>query len=263
MKPLLPALALCALLVALPAHAATPDPLVQGKDDHDAQILGWSANGQRFLVRLYQMAPFTPRPATGELPVCAGYTNHEGNAFRGGLVWLVYEKGRLLATFPILDSTRCTPEDEANKRIEDAKKRVASLGIQLDAPGKEIVAEVNSPSITVSEGPHAPYSIEYANRTATAGSDPKTGLQRGTVEQQVFVRVGDKRQKVLGRKGSFEFSKAAAGYWTAGLDRVWISPSGSTVVVVGFEQVGNMAGGRKSLRLLGVLGWSGDALKPL
>ena len=112
-------------------------------------------------------------------------------------------------------------------------------------------------------GPHAPYCFEYEDHTSTTGTAPKTGMQRGTVEQQVFVSMGGKRQKVLGRKGSFEFSNAAAGYWTAGLDRVWISPSGSTVVVVGNERVGTMAGGRKSLRLLGVLGWSGNALKPL
>jgi hypothetical protein len=79
----------------------------------------------------------------------------------------------------------------------------------------------------------------------------------------VFASLGGKRQKVLGRKGTYEFSKDAAGYWTAGLDRLWLSPSGSTVVVVGYERVGNIGGGRKSLRLLGVLGWSGNALKPL
>jgi hypothetical protein len=263
MNLLLPALVLCALLVAPPAQAAPPDPLLQGMDDHDAQLLGWSANGQRFVVRLYQLVPFTPRPAIGELPFCDGYKNHEGNAFRGGLVWLVYEKGRLLATLPLLDSTQCTPEDEAKKRLEAAKKRVTSLGIQLDTPGQELLAQVNTPSITVSEGPHAPYTIEYEYRTSTQTSDPKTGMQRGTVEQQVFVSIGEKRQKVLGRKGTYEFSKAAAGYWTAGLDRVWLSPSGSTVAVVGYERVGNMAGGRKSLRLLGVLGWSGNTLKPL
>jgi hypothetical protein len=67
MTPLLATLGLCALLAALPAHGAT-DPLAQGMEDHDVQVIGWSGDGKRFVVRLYFFDPFTPRPAVGEVP---------------------------------------------------------------------------------------------------------------------------------------------------------------------------------------------------
>jgi hypothetical protein len=53
MNPILASLGLCALLTALPVQAAPPDVLAQSIDDHEAQILGWSADGQRFVMRLY------------------------------------------------------------------------------------------------------------------------------------------------------------------------------------------------------------------
>jgi hypothetical protein len=77
------------------------------------------------------------------------------------------------------------------------------------------------------------------------------------------VRKGETRQKLLTRKASYSYSTRMTGYWETGLARVFVSPSGKTLVVLGHEIVGNMASRRKSLRLLGVLGWSGDALKPL
>ncbi|WP_224363407.1 hypothetical protein [Hyalangium versicolor] len=257
------ALGLCALLLALPLYAATPDPLEKGTDDHEAQILGWSADGKRFVLRLYLRVPFIPRPVLSTPVYCEGYVNHEGNDFQGALVWLVYERSRLLATLPILDLEPCTPVDEVQQRLAAAKKRLSSLGIQLDNPGKEIVAEINTSSITVNEGTQAPYSIEYEERSTPQPSDPQAGKQRGTLEQQVYVRKGTSRQKVLSRKSSYEYETAMAGYMRTGLDRVWLSPSGSTVVVLAQERVGNMSRGRKSLRLLGVLGWSGGSLKPL
>ncbi|WP_224240895.1 hypothetical protein [Hyalangium gracile] len=263
MNLLLPSLGLCALLVALPAQAAPEDPLAKGTENHEAQVLGWSADGKRFVVRLYQLDPFTPRPALGEKPLCPGYVSHEGNAFQGGLVWLVYERSRLISALPILDVKTCTPEQEAQKRTEAAKKKLGSLGIQLDAPGREILAHVNTSSIDVSQGAQAPYTLEYEERATPQASKAPSEMQRGALEQQLYVRKGEARQRVLGRKSSFEYSTAMAGYLRTGLDRVWLSPSGSTVVVLAYERVGNMSGGRKSLRLLGVLGWSGAALKPL
>jgi len=262
MNPLLSSLGLCALLAALPAHAAT-DPLAQGTEDHDAQVIGWSGDGKRFAVRLYFVDPFTPRPAWGELPPCEGYVNHEGNAFRGGVVLLAYERGRLLSTFPIRDGQKCTPPAEADKRLEAAKKRLGALGIQLEATGQEILSALNAPSIPVEKGAQAPYTIEYAERATPQAPNAKSGKQRGTLEQEVYVRRGEARQKVLSRKVPYEYSTAMAGYMRTGLDRLWLSPSGTTIVVLGYERVGNMSGGRKSLRVLGMAGWSGTALKPL
>jgi hypothetical protein len=262
MNLLLSSLGLCALLAALPAHAAK-DPLAQGTEDHDAQIIGWSGDGKRFAVRLYFIDPFSPRPAFGEVPPCEGYVNHEGNAFRGGVVVLAYERSKLLSSFPIRDAEKCTPTAEADKRLEAAKKKLKALGIQLEATGQELLSALSAPSITVEQGAQAPYSIEYAERTSAQPPNAKSGKQRGTLEQEVYVRRGDARQKVLGRTVPYEYSTAMAGYLRTGLDRLWLSPSGTTIVVLGFERVGNMSGGRKSLRLLGMVGWSGTTLKPL
>lgn len=262
MNRLLSSLGLCAFLAALPVHAAT-DPLAQGTDDHDAQVIGWSHDGARVAVRLYLFEPFKPRPAFGERPPCDGYLTHEGNPFRGGLVLLAYERGRLVSSFPIRDANTCTPSAEAEKRLEAAKKKLGAMGIQLDAPGQELLAGVTGSSVTVEKGAQAPYTIEYTESATPRSSGAKSGKQRVTVEQEVSVRKGTARQKVLSRKGSYEYSTAAAGYLRTGLDRVWLSPSGSTLVVLGFERIGNMGGGRKSLRILGMVGWSGTALKPL
>jgi hypothetical protein len=250
------------LLAALPAHAAT-DPLAQGTADHDAQVIGWSGDGKRFAVRLYFIDPFIPRPAFGEQPPCEGYVNDEGNAFRGGVVLLAYERGKLLSSFPIRDAEKCTPPAEADKRFEAAKKKLGGLGIKLEATGQEILSALSAPTITVEQGAQAPYTIEYVERATPQAPNAKAGKQRGTLELEVYVSRGDARQKVLSRKVPYEYSTAMAGYWRTGLDRLWLSPSGTTIVVLGFERVGNMSGGRKSLRLLGVVGWSGSTLKPL
>jgi hypothetical protein len=262
MNPLLSTLGLCALLAALPAHAA-PDPLAQGKEDHSAQVIGWSADGKRVAVRLFLTAPFMPRQAVGDVPLCEGYVNPEGNPFRGGAVLLVYERGRLLSSMPVRDADKCTPPAEATKRLEAARKKLSTLGIQLEVPGQELLAELNASQISVTKGAQTPYTIEYVERSTPQARDAKSGKQRGTLEQEVYVLRGQSRQKVLTRKVPYEYSTAMAGYWRTGLDRLWISPSGTTIVVLGFERVGNMSGGHKSLRLLGMAGWSGTALKPL
>jgi hypothetical protein len=263
MNPLLPSLGLCALLFALPVQAALPDPLVQGTEAHEAQILGWSADGKRFAVRLYLLPAFATRVAPEPPPFCEGYVTHENNYFRGGLVWLAYERGHLLSSFLILNPDTCTPVEEAEQRLANARKKLGELGIKLETPGQELVPPINASVITVSQGPHAPYTIEYEEHATAQAPDTKAGKQRGTLEQTVYVRKGAARQKVLGRKTPYEYPTAMMGYLKTGLDRVWLSPSGSTLVVIGYERVGNMGGGRKSLRMLGMLGWSGNTLKPL
>ena len=113
------------------------------------------------------------------------------------------------------------------------------------------------------EGPQAPYSLEYEKRLQDKVVNAKAGEERGTVEQELYLRKGEARQKLLARKSTYAYSTRMNGYWEPGLGRVFVSPSGQTLVVLGHEILGNLAKRRKSLRLLGVLGWSGDALKPL
>jgi hypothetical protein len=262
MTVLLRLLGLCVLLLALPASAAK-DPLVQGTEDHEAQVIGWSADEKRFAVRLYLRESALHERKDDEIVACEGYVTHEDHPLRGGMVLLAYERSRLLSSFTIYDNTKCTPPDESKKRLEDAKKKLSRLGINLDTPGQEIIPLFNGPTANVSQGPQAPYSLEFEKRIQDKAVNSKSGEERGTVEQELYLRKGDTRQKLLTRKSSYAYSTRMNGYWEPGLARVFVSPSGKTLVVLGHEILGNLAKRRKSLRLLGVLGWSGDALKPL
>ena len=255
-------LGLCLVVLALPASAAR-DPLAQGTEDHEAQVIGWSADEKRYALRLYLRESTLHERKDDEIIACEGYVTHEDHPLRGGMVLLAYERGRLLSSFPIYDSDKCTPPDVSKKRLEDAKKKLSGLGIKLDTPGQEIIPLFNGPKANVSQGPQGPYSLEYEKRLQNPVVNAKAGEERGNVEQELYVRKGDTRQKLLTRKSSYAYSTRMNGYWEPGLSRVFVSPSGKTLVVLGHEIVGNLAKRRKSLRLLGVLGWNGDALKPL
>ncbi|HEX8700145.1 MAG TPA: hypothetical protein VF815_14970 [Myxococcaceae bacterium] len=255
-------LGLCLVVLTLPAFAAT-DPLAQGTEDHEAQIIGWSADERRFAVRLYVREAAHLERKDGEIAACEGYLTHEEHPLRGGMVLLAYERSRLLSSFTIYDSNKCTPPDVFKKRFDDAMKKLSGLGINLSTPGQHIIPVFNGPKANVSQGPQGPYSLEYEKRLQTPVVNAKTGEERGTVEQDVYVRKGDTRQKVLTRKSSYAYSTRMNGYWEPGLGQVSVSPSGKTIVVFGHEIVGSLAKRRKSLRLLGVLSWSGDTLKPL
>jgi hypothetical protein len=255
-------LSLCVLMLALPASAAK-DPLAQGTEDHEAQVIGWSADEKRFAVRLYLREAALHERKDDEIIACEGYLTHEEHPLRGGMVLLAYERGRLLSTFPIYDNNRCTPPDESKKRLEDAKKKLSGLGINLDTPGQEIIPLFNGPKANVSQGPQGPYSLEYEKRLLNKVVNAKAGEERGNVEQDLYLSKGDTRQKLFTRKSSYAYSTRVNGYWEPGLSRVFVSPSGKTLVVLGHEITGNMTKRRSSLRLLGVLGWDGDTLKPL
>ena len=255
-------LSLCVLVLALPASAAK-DPLAQGTEDHEAQVIGWSADEKRFALRLYLREAAHIERKDNEIVACEGYVTHEDHPLRGGMVLLAYERGRLLSSFPIYDSNKCTPPDVSKKRLEEAKKKLSGLGINLDTPGQEIIPVFNGPKANVSQGPQGPYSLEYEKRLQGQGGNAKAGEVRGNAEQELYLLKGDTRQKLLTRKSSYAYSTRMNGYWEPGLSRVFVSPSGKTLVVLGHEILGNLAKRRKSLRMLGVLGWSGEALKPL
>jgi hypothetical protein len=262
MYPLFISLCVCVLLLPSAVRAA-PDPLSKGQGDPVAQVIGWSSNEKRFALRLYVRAPPAPPHMEQEPEPCEGYVNSEGNPFRGSLSVLAYEGTRLLSAFPIQEEGACTPLDEAQKRLNAALKQLEALGIPLDSPAKELPFATGPGGLRVEEGPQAPYGLEYAERLLPQASNPKQTTQRGTLEQELYMLKGGTRTKVLSRRTAYEYPSAAAGYWQSGLDRVYLSPSGQTLVVMGTERTGNLSGGRKVLRLLGVLSWSGGQLKPL
>ncbi|SEK71637.1 hypothetical protein SAMN05444354_102155 [Stigmatella aurantiaca] len=262
MHPLLAPLCVCALLLPSTLLAAQ-DPLAKGQGDHVAQVIGWSSDEKRFAVRLYARSQPASPQVDREPEACEGYVNGEGHPFRGSLTVLAYEGGRLLSLFPIQEAGTCTPLTQAQERLNAALKRLEALGIQMGAPAKELLFSPETGGLRVEDGPQAPYTLEYAERLVPQPPKPKQSLQRGVLEQELSVLKGGTRTKVLSRRTPYEYTTAAAGYWRPGLDRLFLSPSGKTLVVMGAERVGNLSGGRKSLRLLGVLVWSGEQLKPL
>ncbi|SES81421.1 hypothetical protein [Stigmatella erecta] len=262
MHSLLASFCLCALLLPSAVRAAQ-DPLATGQGEHAAQVIGWSDDEKRFAVRLYARAPPASPQLEREPETCEGYVNSEGHPFRGSLTVLAYEGGRLLSSFPIQEAGPCTPLTQAQERLNAALKRLEALGIRMGPPAKELLFTPEIGGLRVEDGPQAPYTLEYAERIVPQPSKPKQSLQRGSLEQELSVLKEGTRTKVLSRRTSYEYSAAAAGYWRPGLDRIFLSPSGRTLVVMGAERVGNLSGGRKALRLLGVLAWSGGQLKPL
>jgi hypothetical protein len=259
MHPLRATLCVCALLLP-PAVLAAPDPLAKDPGDHVAQVIGWSSDETRFALRLYTRSP-APR-GEQDPESCEGYVTAEGHPFRGSLAVLVYEGGRLLSLFPIQDAGPCTPLTQAQERLNTALKRLEALDIRTGAPTQELIFPSETSVLQVARAPQVPYTLEYTERFIPQ-APPKPGVQRGTLEQELALRKDGARTKVLSRRSPYEYATATAGYWRTGPDRVFLSPTGKTLVVLGAERVGNLNGGRKSLRLLGVLAWSGEQLKPL
>ncbi|EAU62582.1 hypothetical protein STIAU_6707 [Stigmatella aurantiaca DW4/3-1] len=226
-----------------------------------AQVMGWSQDEKRFALRLYVRVQRPGQEGQTAPEACEGYVTPEGNPFHGSLSLLAYEGTRLLAQMPIQDAGACTPLSEAQKRLDAATKRLETLGIRLGNPSNELFFS-GSGSLRVQEGLQAPYSLEYIERILPQAPEPKSGMQRGTLEQEVYVIKAEARKKVLSRRSAYAYATGAAGYWRPGTDRVFVSPSGKTLVVMGAERVGNLSGGHRSLRLLGVLSWLGETLKP-
>ncbi|WP_224250180.1 hypothetical protein [Hyalangium gracile] len=148
------AVSLLALLTAaLPAWA----------DKESLQIIGWSADEQRFAVRVY--TDETTGMEAEDEPFCPGYVNHQGEKFRGSLMLGVYDKDKKPTWFDIQDSGECTPPKKAKERLEKAKKALAALGIDLaqKKPGTELTPDKKG-QLTIKEGPGSPYTLEAENQ---------------------------------------------------------------------------------------------------
>jgi len=259
---------LALLTVSLPAWAG----------EQSIQLIGWSADEQRFAVRVY--TDETSDMEAEEAPFCPGYVNHQGRKFRGSLTLAVYDKDQKPTGFPIQDSGKCTPPKKAKERLEKAKKELATLGIDLNQkkPGTELTPDKKG-LLTINEGPGAPYTLEAEEQVEETleGVDPfkkpKTQEEREEQEYQeavadrhvkgelvVFVRQGSERRKLLSQKVEGRFTPMQAGHHETKLYRVWLSPSGKTVVFITRTSSGNMRDLNISQQVLGTLRWEGVPL---
>lgn len=254
------------LAVTLPAWAG----------EQSLQVIGWSADEQRFAVRVYD----EERQSTKEEEFCPGYVNHRGERFLGSLKLGVSEPGKTPSWFPIQDDGKCTPPKKARERLEKAKQELARLGIDLERkqPGTELKPDVKG-RVALSEGPGAPYTFEFEQQVTLSvkGKDKAdTGKAKTQEELEdeahadkfrehevkgdmvVFVRKGTERQKLLSEPVNGTSTPGNGEFHEVRLHSVWLSPSGKRAVFISGTIDGGHQDSTRVLRILGVVGLDGE-----
>jgi hypothetical protein len=253
---------LALLCFALPARANPPS----------IQLLGWSGDEQRFAVREYDHTDLGESGMDEPPPPCPGYVDHEGKPFTGSLTLSVYEKGKQRDSFSIQDGAPCTPPKEAKARLAQAKQALAKLGIDLKQKkvGTELTPDAEG-RIRVNEGPGAPYTLVAEHRQppkkkaaaqeaeSSAEEDPNVPVE---VNYSLVVSVDKdgKRRQLFSRKVEGTYTPMLGGRYSTELNRVWLSPTGQTLVFITLTSSGNMRGREESLEVLGALSWAGAPL---
>ena len=248
----LPCVCVLTLLLALPALAGARKKqdrrvLGAGSDPREAQLIGWSADEDRFVYRVYtdttegesmNTVEDEPKdPLRGEDGFCKGYVNHEGKPFKGALEFQVFDKRGRVAMLPIQDSGRCTPPTKAAQRLTDAKKKLAALGISLERRGTVLLPKEGEMRLEVKEGARAPYTLELVNDTETEYLEDKDVERlQGTLRLRVH-RGG--QQRVLWEKQIKHLYPTYMGY-SLTVARMDVSPSGERVVLLHRSTQGGM-----------------------
>jgi hypothetical protein len=240
----------------------------------DLQIIGWSKDEKRFAVRLYDLDV-----ETNELdeppPYCPGYVNHRGKKFMGALRLQLFEGKQPTGTWNIQDAQPCTPPGTARDRLAQAKTALAQQGVELSATGAVAMppSKGKKPSskrkgrtwvttaasaVVLPSGPWAGQRVEVTCRVenreqADADEDPSS-----PVTSRATFTVGLRSGKSLTPLGEFtlgptEWSMMQAGHWTPTFDRLLLSPSGKSFVVLGHLDEGNMRGSSSSSVVLGLV----------
>ena len=289
MRPLfpLPFPGACALVLLLANSALAQQEVVVGTGDMPSvQLIGWSADEQRYAFRAYshsdteslvlagteqeqqaaqammqaldQAAESDATPPDGLRGDCKGYVDHQGKPFTGKLELVVFERDQRLLVLPIQDQPVCTAPEVAAARLAEAKKKLAELGIDLSRPGQELVL-VSGKRLPVTPQTPPPYALEYVNKVkkkepiSKKEEDSSTGRMSGTLE--LYLHRQGKKQKVYSRKVDKEYDLGQAGFAEARLVTAHVSPSGARAVVLGIDREGNMRANGTTLKVVTVLGW--------
>jgi hypothetical protein len=272
-SPLLLALLLLTSNAALAKGKASAKAPAAPEMPNDLQIIGWSKDEKRLAVRLYDLDG-----ESNELdeppPYCPGYINHKGKKFRGGLRFQLFEGAKALNTWNIQDARPCTPPDTARDRLAQAKAALTEQGVDLTAIGG-IAMPVQKPktpskpkgrtwvttaasAVVLPSGPWAGQRIEISCRvdnrkSAEADKDPSA-----PITSQATFKVGLRSGKSLTPLGEFplgptDWSAMQAGHWTPTFDRLLLSPSGKSFVVLAHMDEGNLSGGSSYSHVLGLV----------
>jgi hypothetical protein len=240
------------LLLAVPALAGARKKqdrrvLGEGSSPREAQLIGWSADEDRFVYRVYtddtesedmNTVEDEPKdPLRGEDGFCKGYVNHEGKPFKGALAFQVFDKRGRVAMLPIQDSGSCTPPAKAAQRLTEAKKKLAALGISLERRGAVLIPKEGEMRLEVKEGARAPYTLELVDDTETEYLEDKD-VER--LQGKLRLRVlREGQQRVLWEKQIKHLYPTYMGYRLT-VARVDVSPSGERVVLLQRTTQGGM-----------------------
>jgi hypothetical protein len=269
-------------LVALAPSARASDSL--------KEPIGWSADEQRFVVRIFDYDTGDDFGTEEPPPDCPGYVDHKGEKFRGSLRFELYEKGKKVATFPIQDSGKCTPPKKARERLTQAKAALLKQGIDLaqKQPGSELKPddkEEGPTTFTVKEGPGAPYTLEAQAHVesflvkevpvkGSKGAKTKKVLEplkedteeSDGMDQEVHgtlvvsVRKGEERRELVSHKFEGSCMPVMSMCPQETLERVWLSPGGKTAVLIGHFMSGSMRARVDYTEILGAVSWEGTPL---
>lgn len=271
--PLLLALLLLASNAVLAKGKASAKAPAAPEMPTDLQLIGWSKDEKRFAVRIYELDG-----ETNELdeppPYCPGYINHRGKKFRGALRIQLFEGAKALNTWNIQDAQPCTPPAAARDRLAQAQAALSEQGVELTAMGG-IALPTQKPkpppkrsgrawvttaasAVLLPSGPWAGQRIEISCRVDNRESADAKGDPSVPITSQALFKVGLRAGKSLTPLGEFtlgptDWSAAQAGHWNPAFDRLLLSPSGNSFVVLGHLDEGNLSGGSSSSVVLGLV----------
>ncbi len=257
------------LLLAAPTLAGAQDrtlSLGEGANAPKAQLIGWSQDEERFVFRVYSdhfdveyqnTSEDEPKdPWRGKDGFCKGYVDHEKKPFKGALELQVFERSGRVAVLPLQDSGRCTPPKKAAKRLAEAKKQLARLGISLQRRGTVLLPEGRQLRLEVKAGTRAPYTLEFIDDTQTEA--PKaSGLARRHGTMRLLMHSGDQQQVLWEKKIDEEYE--AYGGLELALSHVDVSPSGGRLVMLHRRQQDGPRDGYGKLWVAAVLDVPADA----
>lgn len=238
---------------------------------NDLQIIGWSKDEKRFAVRVYDLDA-----ENNELdeppPYCPGYVDHRGKKFRGALQLQLFAGKKATATWNIQESQPCTPPETARDRLAQAKAALTQQEVDLSSIGGVAVPAQKAKTTTkrkgrtlittavsavaLPSGPWAGQRVEITCRVEAQDTDEESA--GAAMKSQGTFTVGLRSGKTLTPLGEFsldpaEWSAWQAGYWTLTFDRLLLSPSGKSFVVLAHLAEGNMRGGSSSSMVMGLV----------
>jgi hypothetical protein len=259
---------LAALFSLSPGTAMSAEP-VPGLDDQKArttlevQVLGWSADEQRYALRVYDLTELFGDEAGP--PACKAYVDHKGEKFLGGLSFVLYEGPRRIGAWRIQDAKKCTPPEVARQRLTEAKAALEKEGIDFKATGTTMTdttdpkptvkkkGKLTESSVTtrlrVPRGPWAGMTLEAVTvvqeREIFAKGEEEEGMPPALRAQATFQLRLDSGADVaslgeLKLGPSQQPEPGVSWLWTAGFDQALLSPGGGVLVPLAYVHHGDM-----------------------